>query len=114
MSAKIKEVVDRFVFEVIQIAQEEAVESLRDQISDEFRSAIADGTIPFKRKKSKRPSVLRPCPIDGCGQIAAPRWGMVCKEHRDSCTREQILEARANAVKVGGIWYRPKNDKKAQ
>jgi hypothetical protein len=113
MSAKMKEIVNRFVSEVMEIAQEEAASSLREKITEEFRNAIADGSIPFKRKKTKRASILRQCPIAGCEAVAAPRWGMVCKEHRDSCSRDQILEARANATKEGGIWHKPNPAKKA-
>lgn len=106
-SERVQEIVDRFRAELLEALEQEAAENFQGRLR-----AVLDGApgeilaaSPTKRRKTtKGYTVLRPCPIDGCTKIAAPRYQMVCKEHSDTLSREEILVARDNAVKPGGVW----------
>jgi len=117
-SKRIQEVIDRFVEELMVVCEQEAVETIQNRLRDAFgpnvavqASAPAAPPAAKRRRSTKGYSVLRPCPIPGCKdpetgepRIAAPRHGMVCKFHSD-LPREEILLARDNAAKEGGIWF---------
>lgn len=110
-SKKIQDIVDRFVADIMAAAEEDALESIQERLGialTETRTGRSGKT--FKRRKStKGKSILRPCPIKGCKNTAAPRYQMVCKEHSESLSREEIVVARDKAEKPGGIWYKMKH-----
>jgi len=104
-SRRIQEIVDRFVAEIQVASEEEAAEALHDRLRDVLGSTAGLELAPVKRRKTtKGYTVLRPCPIPGCGKVAAPRYQMVCKGH-STLPREEILVARDNATKEGGVWF---------
>ena len=104
-SKRIQEIVDRFVTELTAAAEDDASSALQDRLRGVL-GASAKYLVPIKRRKTtKGYTVLRPCPIPGCRETAAPRWMMVCKGHCETLAREDILVARDNANKPGGLWY---------
>ena len=108
-SKKVQNIVDKFVADILEAAEESALDRLQETLGD----ALAGRVIPKRRKSAnKRKSILRPCPVKGCKHVAAPRYQMVCKEHNASLKREEILIARDIAEKPGGIWYEMKHGKK--
>lgn len=110
-SKRIQEIVDRFVAELSAAAEEDAAMALQDRLRGVLGVSVGDAGSPrkaavFKRRRTtKGYTVLRPCPIAGCKETAAPRFGMVCKGHGASLSREDILMARDVAAKPGGIWF---------
>ena len=109
-SKKLQKIVEKFVADVVAVAEEEALENIQEQLG----LALTGKVTKVKRRKSpshKGKSILKPCPIDGCKNTAAPRYQMVCKKHSD-LPREKILLARDKAEKPGGIWYEIKHGKK--
>ena len=117
-SKRVQEVVSRFVAELAEAAERDAAEAIRDQLRGVLgasqRNATERDSAPVKRRRTtKGYSVLRPCPIPGCSGTAAPRYGMVCKPHSQTLTREEILVARDNANKPEGIWYHLKPGRRA-
>jgi hypothetical protein len=105
-SEKIRSIVEKFVADILEAADEVAVNDLNEKVREFVGAAPGDLTLkPIKRRKTtKGYTVLRPCPIPGCKETAAPRWGAVCKGHKD-LPREEILVARDNAAKPGGVWF---------
>lgn len=104
-SKRIQEIVDRFVSELTAASEEEAAEALQSRLRDALGAVSGAETVVVKRRKTtKGYTVLRPCPIPGCKKVAAPRYQMVCKGHSD-LPREEILLARDNANKEGGVWF---------
>lgn len=102
-SKKLQEIVDRFVAEVVQVAEEEAMDAIQERLGKALGSSI-DLPKVKRRKSTKGKSILKPCPIKGCKETAAPRWMMVCKNHKEKLTREEIVIARDVASRPGGIW----------
>jgi hypothetical protein len=119
-SKRIQEVVERFVAELTQAAELDAAENiqlrLREALGPDAKSLVSVSAVAIgtgkRRKTTKGYSVLRPCPIPECKETAFPRHGMVCKTHKD-LPREQILVARDNAHKEGGVWFGIKAGRKA-
>jgi len=107
----VQQVVDAFVNDL-----RDALRMERDQQLAEFLQQsgvnLNFGDKPVARKKTSTRSISKPCPVDGCDKMAAPRHQMVCKEHSASLSREEILMARDKAEKPGGIWYKLKAKKK--
>lgn len=103
-SKRVQEILDRFTAELLEALEEEANGSLQERLRAVLGSAAKDLTPVKRRKTTKGYTVLRPCPIPDCKEIAAPRYQMVCKGHNETLTREEILVARDNANKPGGIW----------
>lgn len=99
-SEKIQDIVDRFVAEIVQAAEEEVLLRIREKLG------VVMTPVVTRRKSSKGKSRLKPCPIDGCKNRAAPRYRMVCKDHSEQFTKEEILEARRVAAEPGGLWYK--------
>jgi len=109
---RVQEVIDRFVAELVEVCEKEAAENIQSRLRDALGSEIALPPMTVKRRKTtKGYSVLRPCPIPDCKDTAAPRHGMVCKKH-STLPREEILVARDNAVKEGGVWFNLKPGRK--
>jgi hypothetical protein len=106
VSKRVQEVVDRFVVELIAVAKVDAAEEISNRLRGVFGGeAPAREVSPAKdRKTTKGYKVTRPCPIEGCGEIAVSRFGMVCKGHSETLSREEVLVARDNAKKPGGVW----------
>jgi hypothetical protein len=108
---RVQEIVERFVAELVEACEQDASESIQTRLREALGTAakdlapIAPNTKLKRRKTTKGYSVLRPCPIPGCENIAAPRHQMVCKKHGQELTREEIVVARDNANKEGGIWF---------
>jgi hypothetical protein len=103
-SKRVQEIVDRFSAELLEALETEATESIQDRLRGVLGASAKD-LAPIKRRKTtKGYTVLRPCPIPDCKEIAAPRYQMVCKGHSQSLSREEILVARDNAIKPGGAW----------
>ena len=104
-SKRIQEIVDRFVVELTAASEEEATEALQARLRDALGAVTGAEEVTVKRRKTtKGYTVLRPCPIPGCDKVAAPRYQMVCRGHSD-LPREEILVARDNANKEGGVWF---------
>jgi hypothetical protein len=107
----VQQVVDTFVNDL-----RDALKVERDQQLLEFFQKsgmdVGFGDKPVARKKTTSRSISKPCPVDGCDKMAAPRHQMVCKEHSTTLSREEILMARDKAEKPGGIWYELKQGKK--
>jgi hypothetical protein len=106
-SKRVQEIVDRFVAELTAASEEEATEALQERIRDMLGGSMKGQVlIPAKRRKTtKGYTVLRPCPVPDCKEIAAPRYQMVCKGHGETLSREDILVHRDNASKPGGVWF---------
>lgn len=119
-SKRVQEVVDRFVAELVEVCEKEAAENIQGRLRDALGANVVLPAVNVKRRKTtKGYSVLRPCPIPGCKdpetgepRIANPRHQMVCEVHSKELPREQILLARDNAIKEGGIWFDLKPAKK--
>lgn len=107
-SKKLQDIVDRFVADVVQIAEEEAVDRIQERLGDALSASVKIQRVK-RRKSTKGRSILRPCPIKGCKETAAPRYQMVCKGHSETVKREEILLARDKADKPGGVWYQAKS-----
>ena len=105
VSKKIQDIVDRFVVELTDAAREDAAVALQDRLRGVLGSSTKIAPAVKRRKTTKGYTVLRPCPVPGCENIAAPRHQMVCKGHNETLTREEILVHRDHASKPGGIWY---------
>lgn len=58
------------------------------------------------RGKGKR-SLARVCPVPGCGEPAAPRFGMVCKGHSTIPSDDKEI-FRVKAKQSGGLWDKTK------
>jgi hypothetical protein len=112
-SKKLQDIVDRFFTEVGQLAEEEAVDRIQERLNGALSTSVKIQKVK-RRKSTKGRSILRPCPITGCKETAAPRYQMVCKEHSESLDREVILLARDVADKPGGVWYQAKGWTKAE
>lgn len=115
-SKRVQEVIDKFVDELVAAAEQDALDSVRDRIRDSLGiniGLLVSSQASKRRKSTRRFSMARPCPIPGCDDIAYPRHGMVCKKHNAELSREDILVARDNANKPGGIWSNWKAGKKA-
>ncbi|MHC4930203.1 MAG: hypothetical protein ACYTFU_11155 [Planctomycetota bacterium] len=110
-SKKIQEVVDRFVAEIVGIAEDEALDRVQKRLGEALSVPVKLPKVK-RRKSTKGRSILRPCPIKSCKRTAAPRWQMVCQEHSESLSREEILLARDVADKPGGVWFQSKKWKK--
>jgi len=110
-SKKLQEIVDRFVAEIIEIAEDEALDNVQKRLGEALSLPVKLPKIK-RRKSTKGRSILRPCPIKGCKETAAPRWQMVCQEHAGKLSREEILIARDIADKPGGVWFQSKKWKK--
>lgn len=103
-SKKLQKIIDKFVADIVGAAEEEAMDRIQERLGNALSGRVVSGV---KRRKSSRrgKSILRPCPIEGCKGTAAPRYQMVCKEHNESCSREEIVIARDIAERPGGIWH---------
>lgn len=103
-SKRVQEIVDRFAAELLVVLEEEASESLQERLRGVLGSSAKE-LAPIKRRKTtKGYTVLKPCPIPECKETAAPRHQMVCAHHSATLSREDILVARDNANKPGGVW----------
>ena len=102
-SKKLQKIIDRFVAEVVEIAEIEAMDKIRERLGAALTSPAPAPAVK-RRKSTKGQSTLRPCPIKGCKETAAPRFGMVCKAHKEKLTREEIVVARDVAKQPGGVW----------
>lgn len=71
------------------------------------------GVVDLPKKKKKYVSIIRPCPVEGCTETAAPRHQNVCKHHSKTLSREQILLARDKANRPGGVWAKLKEEARA-
>jgi hypothetical protein len=105
----VQEVVDVFVSDL-----RDALRTERDtQLAKFFQQGgLNFGDKPIAKKKTSSRSISKPCPVEGCKKMAAPRHQMVCKGHSESLSRQEILMARDKADKPGGIWYELKQGKK--
>jgi len=128
-SKRVNTIVDRFVSELTETVLSEAMDRIRSQLEsaamEKVRSELGIRSEPEiilgstaaptvkRRKSTKGKSMLRPCPVKGCKQTAAPRFRMVCKAHHDKLSRDEILLARAVAAEPGGIWANFKKKKKS-
>lgn len=110
-SKKLQEIVDRFVAEIIEAAEDEALDNVQKRLGEALSAPLNLPKVK-RRRSTKGRSVLRPCPIKGCKETAAPRYQMVCKGHSDKLSREEILIARDIADKPGGVWFQSKKWKK--
>ena len=52
------------------------------------------------------------CPVKGCTNLAAPRHGMVCKDHETLPKDEKAL-LRIHAREKGGVWHKEEKKTKA-
>lgn len=116
-SKRVQEAIDRLV----EVLQEEAAESIQGRLRDALGGNVVIPAVSQvkRRKTTKGYTVLRPCPIPGCKdpetgepRVASPRHQMVCEVHSKELPREEILLARDNAVKEGGVWFNLKPSKK--
>ena len=109
-SRKIQDIVNRFTAELVAASEEEAMHTIEGRLRGVFGSSVKElvhvkQASPVKRRKTtKGYTALRPCPVAGCTEVAAPRWGLVCKAHSEALSREEVLMARDNAKKPGGAW----------
>lgn len=104
-SKRIQEIVARFVAELQEASEKEASETLMERLRS-VGSTSKDDAVPAKRRRgrAKGYKIQRPCPVPGCKEMAASRYGMVCKGHGATLTQDEKLAARANAQKPGGVW----------
>jgi len=104
-SKRVTEIINRFVAELTEAAEEDAAEALQERLRGVLGSSAKDLPPTKRRKTTKGYSMLRPCPVPECKEVAAPRYQMVCKGHSQTLTREEIVVHRDNAVKEGGVWF---------
>lgn len=112
-SKRVLEIINRFVAELATVAEEEAADALQERLRSVLGGSAKDLPQIKRRKTTKGYTVLRPCPVPDCKEIAAPRYQMVCKGHSETLTREEIIVHRDNANKPGGIWFGLKPGRKA-
>ena len=105
---QVRDLIDKFVEDL-----DAAIEDRVDALVGERIKAIADsfGGRPMKASPARQPAKKksrprRPCPVEGCDQLAAPRYHMVCKRHNDELTIDEIDAARSKAERPGGLWYK--------
>ena len=110
-SNRIQKLVDKFVADIVEAAEEDALDTLQERLGDALSGRVV-AKVKRRRSSNKGKSILRPCPVKGCKETAAPRYQMVCKEHSESLTREKIVVIRDKAERPGGIWYVLKHGKK--
>jgi hypothetical protein len=100
-SRKVLEIVDQLLIAI----KEEAAAEIQSRLGQLMGISSVDLTLMPKRKSTKGQRLLKPCPVVGCQETAAPRFQMVCKHHGKTLTREEILVARDKASSEGGVWY---------
>jgi hypothetical protein len=112
-SKRLLEIINRFVAELAAAAEEDAAEALQERLRGVLGASAKDLPLSKRRRTTKGYSMLRPCPVPECKEIAAPRYQMVCKGHSETLSRDEIVVHRDNAVKPGGVWFDLKPKKKA-
>jgi hypothetical protein len=118
-SKRLMEIINRFMTELTAAAEEDAAEAVQERLRGVLDGSVknlvsAKGPSRVKRRKTtKGYTMLRPCPVPDCKEIAAPRYQMVCKGHSQTLSREEIIIHRDNATKPGGVWSDLKPTKKA-
>jgi len=110
-SDRIQKIVNKFVADIVEAVEGEVWETVRGRLGESLVGSMKPPKSK-RRKSTKKLSMIRPCPIDGCDKMAAPRYRMVCKDHSKKLSRRTILEARDKANRPGGIWYEMKHAKK--
>lgn len=100
-SKKILEIVDQLLIAM----KEEAAGDIQDRLRQLMGASSTDLTLTPKRRSTKGQRLLKPCPVVGCQETAAPRFQMVCKHHGKTLSREEILIARDKASSEGGVWH---------
>lgn len=94
----LKAVVDGFVAQL----QSQLEQAVQEQVQRKLRT-FAQG-LGSKPMKSRPHQIMKlPCPVEGCKNLGAPRWGMVCKEHV-GIPKDKKLVLRQHAKAEGGLW----------
>lgn len=113
-----QKIVDQFVVDITEAIRGDVRQETAEEVQAKLQQfAVGFGVKPMKAKKAKKAKrkkakkaakkpTPRPCPVPGCTDAAYPRHQLVCKEHRDTLERGQILLHRDTADKPGGIWYK--------
>jgi hypothetical protein len=110
-SSDIREIITDFVTKLANLVEQDAAAKARDAILSAFgersgrngqarlpaiggrrgRPPGRPGRPPGKGRRKKAPIQL--CPVPGCGNRAAPVFGMVCSKHKD-LPKSQIAKYR--------------------
>jgi hypothetical protein len=98
--------IERFASELCEIIEGRVKEEVSREIL-RFAEGVSGRTEAPASRRHRR-FVIRPCPVDGCMEKAAPRHQNVCKFHSETLPREKILIARDRANRPGGVWYEMK------
>lgn len=79
----LQEVVQQFVDRVSSIIEQEVVSRAREAalsaLDGRGSVSVRGGVVVRKRRKGP----IQLCPVPGCGNRAAPVFGMVCAKHKD-------------------------------
>jgi hypothetical protein len=79
----LQEVVQQFVDRVSAIIEQEVVSRAREAalsaLDGRGSVSVRGGVVVRKRRKGP----IQLCPVPGCGNRAAPVFGMVCAKHKD-------------------------------
>ncbi len=79
----LQEVVQQFVDRVSSIIEQEVVSRAREAALNALDGrgsvSVRGGVVVRKRRKGP----IQLCPVPGCGNRAAPVFGMVCAKHKD-------------------------------
>jgi len=79
----LQEVVQQFVDRVSSIIEQEVVSRAREAalsaLDGRGSVSVRGGVVVRKRRKGP----IQLCPVPGCGNRAAPVFGMVCSKHKD-------------------------------
>ena len=106
---RIADIVNQFVADITEAIQQESNEKVQEELK---KFAQGFGAKAMPRKTTKGRKMIKPCPVEGCKNNAAPRWRMVCREHCEKLTKDEIAAVRYKANQPGGIWYRLKEKAK--
>ena len=109
---KLQNALDEFVTAIVGIAEETAQHTLAAR-AKELGMVRHSGRKPMATKPANKNATVsstwrkramnKPCPVVSCDGRAAPRYGMVCKEH------STLSKAKKNAIRFeanqpGGKW----------
>ena len=106
----IQQITSQFIEDLTSIvkadAREQAMAAIGGSNGVKSSKKVASGGAPMVTKAMKakrRKGPIQLCPVPGCGERAAPVFGMVCGKHKDlpKATIKKYREARRAKNKPG-------------
>ena len=105
MESNIKALVEAFVNQVVAAVESDSVRRVQQAVAAAFSGSAVSAPRPGRPARSSgavAPAVATPvkhrpkqfCPVPGCKNVAAPIFGMVCKDHKN-VAKSKIRKYRA-------------------